>query len=135
PQSILTALTAYNASLLLVAGPLVSLRRATTPRSVYVPSYTILCAVVVTAILSAIAQHSRTHGLAQTLSYVHAHLFLLVMVFAFLLFARFRYADLFIRYGVRILLASVWAFAIVMAAQSVFIWHLVNSMSSPAAIH
>lgn len=135
PRSILTALTAYNASVLFVAGPLVSLRRATTPRSVYVPSYAILCAVVVTGILSAIAQHSRTQGLEQTLSSVHGHLLLLVMVFAFLLFARFRYADLFIRYGVRILLAALWAFAIVMAAQSVFIWHIVDQMSSPAAIH
>jgi two-component system LytT family sensor kinase len=138
PRSTLMMLTAYNAGLLLLAGPLVSLRRATTPRSVYLPSFAILWAVVATGILTIIARHSQTHGLAQTLTFaasLHAHLVLLVMVFAFLLFARFRYADLFIRYGVRILLASIWAFAMVIAAQSAFVWHVVDQMSSPAAIH
>ena len=135
PNGILTTLPAYNAAVLLVAGPLVSLRRATTPRSVYLPSFAILWAVVATGILATIPVHSQTQWLAHTLAFAGGHLVLLVMVFAFLLFARFRYADLFIRFGVRILLASIWAFAIVLAAQSAFIWHVVNQMSSPAAVH
>jgi two-component system LytT family sensor kinase len=138
PRGILTTFTAYNAGVLLVAGPLISLRRATTPRSVYLPSFAIFYAVVATGIFMIIAGHSQTHGLTQTMNLAaaaHAHLVLLVMVLAFLLFARFRYADLFIRYAVRILLASVWAFAIVIAAQSAFVWHVVDQMSSPAAIH
>lgn len=135
PYSTLTGLTAYNAGLLLVVGPLVSLRRETTPRSVYIPSFAILCAVVATGILTLIAHHSQNHGLTQSLAFAHAHLVLLVMVLAFLLFARFRYADLFIRYGVRILLASVWAYAIVIVAQSAFMFHVVKQMPSPAAMH
>ena len=135
PRGTLTTLAGYNAGVLLVAGPLISLRRATTPRSVYLPSFAILCAVIVIDILSVIAQHSRTQWLAHMLAFTHGHLVLLMMVFVFLLFARFRYADLFIRYGVRILLASIWAFAIVSAAQSAFMWHAVEKMSSPAAIH
>jgi two-component system LytT family sensor kinase len=125
PREILASLTAHNAGLLLVAGPLVSLRRATTPRSVYLPSFAILCAVSAIGILALMGQHSQIHG----------PLVLLMMLFAFLLFARFRYADIFIRYAVRFLLASVWAFALMIAAQSAYIWHVVDQMPSPAAIH
>lgn len=135
PHSMLMMLTASNAGVLLVAGPLVSLRRATTPRSIYIPSYVILWAVVAVGILSLLAHHSRTYVLAHLLAFGHGHLVLLVMVFAFLLFARFRYADLFIRYAIRILLAAAWAFAIVITAQSAYMWHVVNQMSSPAAMH
>jgi two-component system LytT family sensor kinase len=135
PRNILMTFTAYNAGVLLVVGPLVSLRRATTPRSVYLPSFAILCVVVAAGILTIVARHSQAHGFEQTLAFGHGHLVLLMMVFVFLLFARFRYADLFIRYGVRILLASIWAFAMVIAAQSAFVWHIVDQMSSPAAIH
>ena len=135
PHSVLTTWTAINAGTLLVAGPLVSLRRATTPRSIYVPSFAILWAIVATGILAILARNSQARWLAQAVPFAHGHLVLLVMVFAFLLFARFRYADLFIRYGVRILLASMWAFAIVIAAQSAFMWQAVNHMSSPAAMH
>jgi two-component system LytT family sensor kinase len=137
PLGTLAALTACNAGVLLVAGPLVSLRRATTPRSVYVPSYAILCAVVAIGIFALVA-HLRPPWLAHTPSFAGAHFFvfaLLVMIFAFLLFARFRYADVFIRYTVRILLASAWAFTMVITAQSEFMWHAVNRMSSPAAMH
>ena len=135
PRITLTSLAAHNAGILLVVGFLVSLRRATTPRSVYLPSLVILCAVVASGLLTIAASHSQTHGPAQTLTFASAHLLLLVMVFIFLLFARFRYADLFIRYGVRVLLASIWAFATVMAAQSGFMLHVLGRMSSPAAMH
>ncbi len=135
PRGELAALTAFNTGLLLVAGPLVSLNRETTPRSVYIPSFIILYAVVATGILALVAHHSPTQELSQSLAFAHAHLVLLVMVLAFLLFARFRYADLFLRYGVRILLASVWAFAIVTTAQSAFMMHVVSQMPSPPAMH
>jgi len=134
-RSMLATLTGYNAGALLVAGPLVSLRRVTTPRSVYIPSYAIMWTVLTAFVLSPIARHSPTHGIADALNFVDSHLVLLAIVSGFLLFARFRYADLFIRYGVRILLAATWAFALVIAAQSVFIWHVVDQMPSPAAIH
>lgn len=135
PRGTLAALTAYNAGLLLVVGPLISLRRAVTPRSVYLPSISILCAVVATGILTVVARHWPTNGLAHIVGFAGGHLVLLMMVFAFLLFARFRYADLFIRYGVRILLASLWAFAIAITAQYAFMAQVVNQMSSPPVIH
>ena len=137
PRDILIALTAFNAIVLLVAGPLVSLRRATTPRSVYLPSFGIVYAILTVGSFAFLKQHLGVRWLAQMLSFSGAHLVLvlLVMIFAFLLFARFRYADLFIRHAVRILLASAWAFAIVIIAQSALMWHVVNQMSSPAAMH
>jgi len=132
PRSNLTTWTAYNAGLLLVAGPLLSLRRATTPRSVYLPSMAIVCAICGAGILALIA---RTSKAPQLLGGIGAHLILLAMVLLFLLFARFRYADIFIRYGVRILLAATWAFIIVITAQSAFLFHVVNHMSAPGAMH
>ncbi len=134
-HSALTTATAYNFALLLVAGPFVSLRRDTTPRSVYFPSMIIVCAVLASVVLTAVARHSHIHDLTHILDFAGGHLILLVMVFAFLLFARFRYADLFIRYGVRITLASLWVFVIVLLAQSPVTLHIVRQMSSPAAMH
>lgn len=135
PYSTLRTVTGCNAGVLLVAGPLVSLRRETTPRSVYIPSFAILWAVAGTVVLRLIAQYLQTNALAQTLNFGGGHLVLLGLLSVFLLFARFRYADLFIRYGVRIFLASLWAFTIVTAAQSAYRWHVVSQMSSPAAMH
>jgi two-component system, LytTR family, sensor kinase len=132
PSSNLTTWTAYNAGLLLVAGPLLSLRRATTPRSVYLPSMAIVCAICGAGILALIA---RTSKAPQLLGGIGAHLILLAMVLLFLLFARFRYADIFIRYGVRILLAATWAFVIVITAQTAFLFNIVNHMSAPGAMH
>jgi two-component system LytT family sensor kinase len=129
------AVTGYNAGLLLVAGPLVSLRRETTPRSVYLPSYIILGAVIASGLLTFAARRSEIPGMVHLLEAVGGHLVLVVMIFAFLLFARFRYSDLFIRYGVRILLASAWAFLIVLAAQSAFMFYVVRHMASPPAMH
>lgn len=131
----LRALAIYNAGLMLVAGPLVSLRRDTTPRSVYVPSFAILWAAIGAGILTIIAQHSPTQGLAQTFGFVGAHLGMLAIVLAFLLFSRFRYADLFIRYGVRILLASAWALTIVILAQAVFTQQVARQIPWIAALH
>ena len=135
PNHVLTTVTTYNAGVLLVAGPLVSLRRASTPRSVYVPSFVILCAVATAAILALIAAFSPSQDLAASLNFVGFHFGLLVIVFTFLLFARFRYADVFIRYGVRILLASLWAFFIAAIAQSALMGHVADQMSSRMTLH
>ena len=56
-------------------------------------------------------------------------------VLAFLLFARFRYADVFIRYGVRILLAGFWATLLAFTAQSAVVMHVAQHASAPAAMH
>jgi two-component system LytT family sensor kinase len=60
---------------------------------------------------------------------------LLVVLCAFFLFARFRFADLFVRYGIRILLAGLWASLLAFFAQSDFLRHLARQTQVPAAVH
>ena len=128
PHTVLLA-TAYNAALLLLLGAVTSLRRESTPRAVYVPSLVIVFAVCGAALTITFAHHSNPH-----LAGIGAHLVLLVLLCAFLLFARFRFAAVFIRYGVRMLLAGVWATVVVFIAES-WAMHLARRTPSPAAAH
>jgi two-component system, LytTR family, sensor kinase len=95
--------TQYNASVLLAVGAAFILRRDSTPRAVYLPSLVIVVALCAAIVLT-LGQH-----VGVWLWGIAAHLILLMVLGTFLLFARFRYADLFIRYSVRIMLAAVWA--------------------------
>ena len=122
--------TAYNAALVLLLGAVTSLRRDATPRAVYVPSLVIVCAVCGTALTLTFAGHSTPY-----LAGIGGHLVLLVLLCAFLLFARFRFADIFIRYGVRILLAGLWATVLTVIAQSWAVFQLAHRTPSPAAAH
>jgi two-component system, LytTR family, sensor kinase len=129
-------LTACSSAALLMLGAAVSLRRASTPRAVYMPSLLIVAAVCTAAVTMAIAHAARpaTHfGAAVT--FVAAHMVLLVVLCAFFLFARFRFADLFVRYGVRILLAGLWASILAFFAQSGILLHIARQTPSPAALH
>jgi two-component system LytT family sensor kinase len=129
-------LAAYDAALLVIAGAAVLLRRDSTPRSVYLPSLAIVSALSAALIVTTIARFlPRDAQLADWLGFAGAHLVMLVVVCTFLLFARFRYADVFIRYAVRILLAGAWAGVIAFAAQSPFVFDLVRRTSSPEMMH
>jgi two-component system, LytTR family, sensor kinase len=123
-------LTAYNAALFLLLGAAVALRRASAPRSVYLPSFLMVAAVC--GALATMNPHVRPGG---WVGFVGSHFVLLVVLCAFLLFTRFRYADLFIRYGVRILLAGIWATVVVVVAQSANVMQLAHATYSPAAAH
>ena len=115
-------------------GALVSLRRRSTPRSIYLPSLVLVSAIAAACGTVAIVRHSsilQPH-LGGALG---GHLVLLVIIAAFLLFARFRYADLFLRHGVRILLTGAWAGLIALTTQSLFLFHLASRSHSPAAVH
>jgi two-component system, LytTR family, sensor kinase len=126
---------AYNAALLLLAGAFLLLRRRSTPRAVYLPSLAIVAAVCGAAVTMTMGNRARsaTHfGAAVT--FVGAHMVLLVVLCAFFLFARFRFADLFVRYGIRILLAGLWASMLAFFAQSAFLLHVARQSSSPPAV-
>jgi two-component system LytT family sensor kinase len=128
--------TAYTATLLVIAGAATSLRRDTTPRSLYLPSLAIVSAVGAATISMTIAQHLRMSAArAVLLTGVASHLVLLVVLCAFLLFARFRLADVFIRYGVRILLAGIWAALLAFTAQSAFLRHVSMNARAPGSLH
>jgi two-component system LytT family sensor kinase len=64
-----------------------------------------------------------------------AHLILLMVLCTFLLFARFRLADRFIRYAVRILLAAFWAGMLAGITTAPTTWELLHRTQFPAAIH
>jgi len=128
--------SAYSAALLLLLGAAVSLRRGSTPRAVYLPSLVIVVAVCGAAATMALTHSGRssTH-FGAAVWFVGAHLVLLVVLCAFFLFARFRFADLFVRYGIRILLAGLWASLLAVFAQSDLLRHLARQTQAPAAVH
>ena len=136
PFAVLPRLIAGNAGLFVVLGAAVSLRRDSTLRAVYAPSLTIVIAICGAAIATALARNSPGNGwLGAGFAFLGSHLILLVLVLAFLLFARFRYADVFIRYGVRILMAGAWATLLAFTAQSPILMHVASQATSPAAVH
>ncbi|MCU1235992.1 MAG: histidine kinase internal region [Candidatus Solibacter sp.] len=127
-------LTAYNAAIFVVLGAAVSLRRDSTLRGVYGPSLAIVTAILGAALAGALArQKGGFFGIG--FSFIGSHLILIALVLAFLLFARFRYADVFIRYGIRILLAGFWATLLSFTAQSAAVMHVARQASAPAAMH
>ncbi len=127
---------AYNATLLLVLGAVSLLRRQSTPRAVYLPSLAIAVTAGAASIAYAIVRNSRlSHALDLGFRVVGSHLVLLAAICTFFLFARFRFADVFIRYSVRILLAGAWASAIALAMHSSFLSHVASQARAPAAVH
>ncbi|MCX6627738.1 MAG: histidine kinase, partial [Candidatus Solibacter sp.] len=92
-----------------------------------------VCAAAATMAMANSAPPS-THFHA-AIGFVAAHMVLLALLFAFFLFARFRFADIFVRYGVRIFLAGLWATLLAFFSQSAFLLHLARQASAPAAVH
>ena len=137
PPSFVTVsrLTSYNAGLFIVLGAAISLRRDSTLRAVYGPSLAIVTGVCGAAIAIALARSLMGGHLRASFLSLGSHLILVVLLLAFLLFARFRYADVFIRYGVRILLAGFWATLMAFTAQSGILLHVASQATAPAAAH
>ncbi len=117
-------------------GAAISLRRDSTLRAVYAPSLAIVTAICGATVTIALARNSHdSPWLGAGFNFIGSHLVLLVLLLAFLLFARFRYADVFIRYGIRILLAGFWATLAAFTATSASVMHVAQHASSPAAAH
>ncbi len=93
PPGEIARATALNAGIVLVAGAGVILRRRFTPRAVYLPSLAIVAAL---ALATLMMLPRESGGLLQAIA---SHLILLMVLCTFLLFARFRLADRFIRYA------------------------------------
>ncbi len=125
----------YNATVWLAAGAWTGLRKAAVPSAIRVPSLAIvLAAAAMSAMITAgpmLPAQARGHGFGFVLS----HLILLGILCSFFLFARFRFADVFVRYGVRILLAGTWASILVGAMQSSFLRDLAMRSEYPQAVH
>ena len=121
--------TAYNAAIFLVLGAAATLRRGSTPRAVYLPSLAIVAALC-GAILMMLPRQA-----SDGLPALAAHLILLMVLCTFLLFARFRLADQFIRYTMRILLAALWAGVLAALTTAPTTWQVLHRAQFPAAIH
>jgi two-component system LytT family sensor kinase len=132
--------TTFHAALLLIFGGAAALRRDSTPRAVYLPSLAIVSAICGALVAIAIARHTPPNSVGGLFAVVGSHLVLLVVICTFLLFARFRYADVFIRHGVRILLAGAWAsvLAVITGSMITGSMHLVglaHASLSPWTVH
>ncbi len=92
----------------LVVAAGILLRPGSTPRAIYVPSLVVVISGAASALAISVAQHlyASSRELATTLISVGGHLLLVLSFCMVFLFARFRYADIFIRYSVRIFLAG-----------------------------
>ena len=125
----LSRATAYNAAIFLVLGAAATLRRRTTPRAVFLPSLAIVAALCGATLVMLPRQASGW------LSNLAAHLILLMVLCTFPLFARFRLADRFIRYTVRILLAALWAGLLAGITTAPTPWQVLHQAHFPGAIH
>jgi two-component system LytT family sensor kinase len=129
-------LTAWNATILLCLGAAVSLRRSSTPRAVFVPSLVIIAAAASATVLIPLAHHTSLGGELRGIALALGnHILLLVVVCAFFLFARFRFADVFIRYSVRIFLAGGFATVVAIAAHWIILSHFTNGAFITPAFH
>ena len=116
---------AVNAALFLTTGAVITLRRSSTPRSVYLPSLFIVTALSAAALMY----------VARQAEFLASHLILLMMLCTFLLFARFRFADLFIRHTMRILLAALWAGVLAALTTAPTPWQVLHQTLFPQVVH
>jgi two-component system LytT family sensor kinase len=132
----LKELTSFNGSILLIAASILLLRGRVTSRTTRFASLTILLGVLATSLGIGIQRAFRFSGnLGETFVVVSEQATLLIVLGAFFLFARFRFADVFIRYSLRILLAGLLAVVLVMVIQSPSLWHFASLAQFPGAIH
>ncbi len=129
PRGAATRATALNAGIVLAAGAAIALRWRSTPRAVYLPSLAIVTALAGAALMTLPRESG---GLLQGIA---AHLVLLTVLCTFLLFARFRLADRFIRYALRILLAAFWAGFLAAITTAPTTWEVVHRAAFPSAVH
>jgi len=131
----LKELTSFNGTILLVAGAVLLLRGRKTSRVTRFASTTILVGVLGTSLGLMVQEVFQLHESAgAALAVVSGQSTLLIVLGAFFLFGRFRFADVFIRYSVRILLASFSAILLILSLQSRALTHAVNLTKSPVAI-
>jgi two-component system LytT family sensor kinase len=97
----------FITTVLIVAAGIL-LRPGSTPRAVYVPSLVVVFTGAAGALTITVAQHvyASSRHMAMTLVAVGGHLLLVLCFCIVFLFARFRYADIFVRYSVRIFVAG-----------------------------
>jgi two-component system LytT family sensor kinase len=128
--------TSFNASVLLVAGAVVLLKGRMTSRVTWFASSIILLGILASSLAIVVEETFQFQGTAGTVfGLVSEHSVLLIVLGAFFLCARFRFADVFIRFTVRILLASILAVLMVLVFESSALRFVAGLTSFPVAVH
>lgn len=128
--------TVWNTAALLLAGALISLRRHAAPRPVYLSSLAIVGCAWGAALSMLLLNRVPSRGMVSfAAGFLGTHFILAAALCAFFLFARFRYADVFVHYGIRIVLAAVWASVLAIVMHSTIPILFASHLHNPAAAH
>jgi two-component system LytT family sensor kinase len=127
--------SAYDATFLQLSAAALLLRGSSVSRTLGFSSLVVLVGLLLTT-LSVIVERNvtPTDSLQCALGVTGQQSVLLIVIGTFFLFARFRFADVFIRYSVRILLAGVSAATFVLLIDSSFVERLGVHASLPGAM-
>lgn len=117
--------TSFNASLVMIPAAILVLRGGVHSRTTRIASIVILLGVLATTLgVIVLEGFGCTGNLAAALALMSEQSTLLIVLGAFFLFAHFRFADVFIRYSVSILLAGGFAVMLTFGIRSSLLWHL-----------
>jgi two-component system LytT family sensor kinase len=132
-----TLVVAWYAASMLLMGAVTSLSGPSIPRTVRTPSWLIVVSVFGAAVAMTVARYfpGQMGRSTHVVRFLGFHLIPLIVLCTFLLFARFRYADVFVRYGVRILLAATWTSVLAAFVNGSFLAHLTERSGNPRVAH
>jgi two-component system LytT family sensor kinase len=135
PVLTLKELAAYSATFLGLAAAIFLLRGRSVSRALRFSLLSVLAGLLVTTLSLIVQTNVPISDSVRCLLGVIGHQsVLLVVIGTFFLFARFRFADVFIRYSVRLLLASILAAFLVLLVNSPFVQQLAANGSHPRAV-
>lgn len=126
--------TAYNGAILLFLG--VAILLPTRPSHRGPRLYSVVMSAGLISTITAILALNYFHfpeTVGAVLVFLRQQSPLLIVFGAFCLFSRFRFADLFIRYSLRLTLTFICATAIALVARSTVLWTVANRTAFPAA--
>lgn len=135
PVLALKEAAAYSATFLGVSAACLLLRGRSVSRALSFSSLIVMAGLVITT-LSGIVQTNLilADSVRCVIGVIGQQSVLLVVIGTFFIFARFRFADLFIRYSVRLLLASISAAVLVLILNSQFVRQLAANASHPRGV-
>jgi hypothetical protein len=131
PVETVGKLTAYNASILLVLAAFILFRQPFASPTVWVFAGATLLGVFGATSAIILAHFVHTRSLNAGLMVMSEQSVLLIDIGVFFLFARFRFADLFIRYSLRIVLATGLSVALVFLTHAPFVSRLASLTAFP----
>jgi two-component system, LytTR family, sensor kinase len=134
PVGTIKEFASYSGSALAL-GAVMLLRGPLASGAVWFASLTMFFGVFGTTLTLVVASlFDLSDGTTATLSVVSKQSTLLIVLGAFFLFARFRFADVFIRHSLRILLASLLAVVLVLVFDAPLVVRLANQTAFPVAV-